>query len=164
MIPFSTKERARPGPSRRSTEISKVITDTFNSVVFLQEFPKTAIDVFVRIIQADAGTRCVAINAVSLALADAGIPMSDLVAACAAGKVDGQLVLDLFGLEDNYGEVDLPIAWLPSSKKIILLQMDGILSIDEFKKALELAKVGCEQVHACQVKALKKKFEGVDLE
>ncbi len=43
-----------------------------------------------QVLQADGGTRCAAINAALLALADAGIPMRDMVAACAAGYLDGQ--------------------------------------------------------------------------
>src|SRR3989344_1646701 len=79
MAAFSTKERSRPGPSRRSQEISMVTQQALSSVVFLEEFPKAAIDVFIEIIEADASTRCVGLNAAALALADAGIPMKGLV-------------------------------------------------------------------------------------
>ncbi|MEE8402172.1 MAG: hypothetical protein V3R93_00295, partial [Candidatus Hydrothermarchaeaceae archaeon] len=89
MAPFSVSDRKRPGPDRRSVEISKVTSQALDPVVFTSLYPGTAIDVFVEILQADAGTRCVGITAASVALADAGIPMKDLVPACAAGKVGG---------------------------------------------------------------------------
>ena len=109
MAPFSVSDRIRPGPNRRGTEISKVSREALEKVVFTEYFPKTSIDVFVEILQADAGTRCVALTAASLALADAGIPMRSLISSCSAGKVDGTVVLDLDGPEDMHGEADLPI-------------------------------------------------------
>lgn len=158
MAPFSTQERARPGPSRRSMEISDVSRQAFNSVIFLEEFPKTGIEVYVEVLQASASTRCAGINAASIALADAGVPMTDLIASCSAGKVDGALVLDVAGEEDTEGEVDMPIAYIPRKDEIALLQMDGLLKLEEFVQLLELAKKGCMQIHEKQLAALKEKY------
>ena len=158
LLPFSTKERARPGHSRRSTELSKVITEAFSSVVYLSGSPKTAIDVFIEILQADASTRCAGINAASLALADAGIEMRDLISSCAVGKVDGKLVLDVFGLEDNYGEVDCAMAVIGKTDKFVLLQMDGIVTKEEFFKILEIGRQGCYKIYDEQKRALKEKY------
>src|SRR3989338_8649334 len=121
MSPFSTSERSRPGPSRRSKEISMVTREALKSVLFLEEFPNTAIDVHIEIIQADASTRCVGINAAALALADAGVPMRDLVSSCSAGKVNGKVVLDVAGKEDTEGDLDLPVAYYPKRNQITLL-------------------------------------------
>lgn len=158
MAPFSTEERIRPGPSRRSTEISKVIKDALSSVLFLEEYPETGIEIFIEILQADASTRCVGLNAASIALADAGIPMKDLMASCSAGKVDGHMVLDVAGAEDCEGEVDLPIAYVPRKNQIYLLQMDGIISKEDMKKGIELAIKGCKVIYEKQVEALKKRY------
>ena len=161
MAPFATQERVKPGPSRRSQEISEVSRQAFNSVVFLEEFPKSGIEVYVEILQANASTRCAGINAAAIALADAGIPMSDLVASCAAGKVDGHIVLDVAGEEDTEGDVDLPIAYIPRRDEVALLQMDGLMTLDEFKRALELAKQGCIKIHEQQIRALKERYPQV---
>lgn len=158
MAPFSVEDRKRPGPDRRSVEISKVTKEALEYVVFLNLYPRTAIDVFIEILQADAGTRCTGITAASVALADAGIPMRDLVPACAAGKVDGNIVLDLFSVEDNYGEADLPVAIMPRRGEITLLQMDGNFTQEEFKKAFNLAISGCEKIYEIQKEALRKKY------
>lgn len=159
MAPFSVEERKRPGPDRRSVEISKVSREALEKVVFLKYFPKTSIDVFVEILQADAGTRCAGLTAASIALADAGIPMKELVVSCAAGKINGEIVLDLGKEEDNQGEADLPIAILPRTKEIVLMQLDGIISKEELKQATELATKGCEKIYEIQKAALKKKYE-----
>ncbi|MDK2911247.1 MAG: exosome complex component [Methanolobus sp.] len=157
MAAFSVEERIRPGPSRRSIEISKVSREAFEPVVMTHLYPGAVIDVFAEVLQADAGTRTAAINAASVALADAGIPMKGLVSACAVGKVDGQLVLDLNKAEDNYGQADLPVA-MTQDGEITLLQMDGDMTQEEFRKALEMCKEGCRQILEMQKEALKAKF------
>ncbi|MEM2918286.1 MAG: exosome complex exonuclease Rrp41 [Candidatus Altiarchaeota archaeon] len=156
LAPFSVDERKKPGPDRRSIEISKVTTEAFSSVILLERFPDTVIDVFIEILQADAGTRCAGIVAASLALADAGIPMKDLISACAAGKIENEIVLDLCKEEDNYGESDLPIAIIPRKKEYVLLQMDGKLTKEEFQKALRLATDGAMKIYEMQKETLMK--------
>lgn len=112
---------------RRSTEISMLIRSTLEQTILVDLLPRTQIDVFVQVIQADGGTRSACINAAMLALGDAGIPCRragsslglllprvhcqprltasplgpsrDLVASCAAGYLDGTPLLDL-----NYDE------------------------------------------------------------
>lgn len=158
MASFSVGERKRPGPDRRSIEISKVIAEALESAVFTEQFPRTTIDVFIEVLQANAGTRCAGITAASLALADAGIPMRGLIPACAVGKVEGEIILDLSKEEDNSGEADMPVAMLPRTKEIVLLQMDGHLTVDEFDKALELVTDACLKIHNMQKDALKRKY------
>src|SRR5215204_4706460 len=95
MSPFSTDTRKNPAPSRREVEISKVMREALEPAIMLEDYPRAAIDVFVEVLQADGGSRCAGIAAASVALADAGVNMRDLVAACAAGKVNDKIVLDI---------------------------------------------------------------------
>ncbi len=162
MAAFSTTTRSRPGPSRRSQEISKVTREALMPVMFVEEFPKTAIDVHIEILEADASTRLAGINATAVALADAGIPMRDLIAGCSAGKVNGTIMLDIEGKEDTDGELDMAVALYPKKREITLLQMDGITDKDEFKKILALALEGCERVYDKQRNALREKYEVED--
>ena len=160
MAPFSVDDRKRPGPDRRSVEISKISSEALSNVVQGHKYPNAAIDVFVEILQADAGTRCVGLTAASMALADAGIPMKDLVVACASGKIEGEVVLDLMKEEDNFGDCDLPLAIVPRTGDAVLLQMDGVLTNEEFKKAFDLAYDGCMQVYEIMKKTLMEKEVG----
>ena len=162
MAPFSVDERKSPAPSRRDVELSKVIREALEPAVFLEYYPKTSIQVYIEILQADGGTRCAGITTASLALADAGIPMRDLVAACAAGKADGKLIVDLMDTEDKVGEADVPVAFMPNLNAITLLQMDGNLSVDEFENAINMAVNGCKQLYALQKEALKSKYVTVE--
>lgn len=161
MAPFSVQERKSPAPSRREIELSKVIRESFEPTIFLEYYPRTSIDIFIEVLQADGGTRCASITAASLALADAGVPMRDLVASCAAGKVDDTMVLDLMDTEDKMGVADVPVALMPNLNAITLLQMDGILSLEEFEKAVNLALEGCMKIYALQKEALKAKYVNV---
>ncbi len=161
MAPFSVDERKHPAPSRREIELSKVAREALEPAVFVEYYPRASIDVFTEILQADGGTRCASITAACLALADAGIPMRGLVAACAAGKVDGQLVLDLNDIEDKEGEADVPVALMPNFNAITLIQMDGQLTSQEFEKVVNLALDGCNQLHTLQKEALKAKYVAV---
>jgi len=158
MAPFSVGERKRPGPDRRSVEISKITADALRPSVFLERFPRSTIDVFIEVLEAEGGTRCAGITAASVALADAGVPMKDLVVSCAAGKANGNVILDLSEEEDKEGEADLPVAIMPRSGEITLLQMDGHLTPDEFEKALDLAIKGCEKISAAQKEAIKNRY------
>jgi exosome complex component RRP41 len=158
MAPFSVSDRKRPGPDRRSVEISKVTSEAFQAVVFTEQFPRTSIDVFIEVLQADAGTRCAGITAAAVALADAGIPMRDLVVACASGKIAGQVALDLNKEEDNFGDADCPMAVVPRTGEVVLLQMDGHLTDDEFDRAMKLSMGAAQKIYEMQKEALRRRY------
>ena len=161
MLSFSVDERIRPGPSRRSKEISLVTQRALAPALELDGFPNAVVDVFVEIIQADAGTRCAGICAASMALADAGIPMKDLVSAISVGKVGDKIVVDLDKEEEDYedGATDIPIAMLPRNGEISLLQLDGEVEIKEVKEALEMGKIACDEIYKIQKEALKARYK-----
>ena len=160
MEPFSVSERKNPAPSRREIEISKVIKEALEPAVMLENFPRTVVDVYIEVLQADGGSRCAALDAAAVALADAGIPMRDMVSACAAGKVADTIVLDINNEEDQEGQADMPVAYMPNLEKVTLLQLDGVLTPAEYKKCVETAINGCKIVYEIQKKALKDKFFG----
>jgi exosome complex component RRP41 len=167
MMPFSVEDRIRPGPNRRSEEISKVTEWALSSVVDLSGFPNTVVDVFVQIPQADAGTRVAGINAAAIALAQAGIPMKEMVSAIGVGKIDKSLVVDLDKYEDSVfhdgeGSTDIPIVMTSRGKEIGLLQLDGKISIPEFKEVIEMGKKACDDVLKVQMDALKNVDGGKD--
>ncbi|MEM3699368.1 MAG: exosome complex exonuclease Rrp41 [Candidatus Bathyarchaeia archaeon] len=158
MAPFSVQERKSPAPSRREIELSKVIREALEPSIFLEYYPRTGLDIFIEVLQADGSTRCASIVAASLALADAGVPMRDLVVACSAGKIDDTIILDLMDAEDKMGTADVPLALMPNLNAITLLQMDGILTLEEFEKAVNLALEGCKKIYTLQKEALKSKY------
>ena len=160
MMPFSVSDRIRPGPNRRSDEISKVSEWALSSVVDLSGFPNTVVDVFIQIPQADAGTRVAGLNAAAMALAHAGIPMKEMVSAIGVGKIDKTLVVDLDKYEDSdyhegEGSTDIPVVVTSRTKNVALLQLDGKISIPEFKETIKMAKKACSEILKVQMEALK---------
>ena len=158
MATFSVPDRKRPAPSRREKEISMVIANALKPALFLEEFPKAVVDVFIQVIQADGGTRCAAINAASLALADAGIPMKSLVPAVAVGKAEGKLIVDLGDEEDKYGQGDVPMAIMPQTEEITLLQQDGSFTREELLEAMQMGINSCKYLHELQKEALRRAY------
>ncbi len=163
MAAFSVPDRKRPGPDRRSVEIGKILSEALDEIIFVEQYPRSTIDVFIEVLEASAGTRCAGLTVASVALSDAGIPMSDMIASCAAGKIDGQVVLDLGKNEDNYGQADVPIGLVPRTDELTLLQMDGDLTEEEYEQAMELAMDACHDIYKKQKDALRERYS-TDLE
>ena len=159
MAAFSVSDRKRPGPDRRSQEISKISSEALDHVVLASLYPRNAIDVFIEILEAEAGTRCAGVTAAAVALADAGIPMKGMVTSVAAGKIDGVVCLDLSREEDNFGETDFPVAYVSNTKEIVLLQQDGHFSPADMDKALELTQKAAAEIYEIQKAALLRKYE-----
>jgi len=165
MMAFSGPgERNRPGPNRRAKEISLVSEKALLPVLDLEKYPNTVIDVYIELPQTDAGSRCAGISAASIALADAGVEMKDMVPAVAVGMVGDTPVVDLSYHEEQPGDdmetVDIPIAMVPSTGEVTLLQMDGITNKDSILKVIELAKDACVVIAETQRAALREKYAG----
>jgi exosome complex component RRP41 len=149
MLSFSVSDRIRPGPSRRSTEISKITAWALDPVLMIKKYPNMVVDVHINIVQADASTRCAGINAAVLALAHAGIPMKELVSSVSIGKED---------FEEGEGSTDIPIT-MTKSGKITHLQLDGKITKEQLKEAVELARKASKEIYEIQKKALKESLK-----
>lgn len=164
MNSFSVSDRIRPGQNRRAMEISKISGWALDPVVDLKKFPSEVVDVHVNIIQADAGTRCAGINAASMALAHAGIPMKDLITSISVGKLDKTLVVDLDKEEEDFeegeGPTDIPIS-MDSKGNITHIQLDGKINSEQLKEAIKMAKEANKEIYEIQKKALKNVGEEV---
>ena len=161
MATFSVPDRKSPAPKRREKEISKILGEALEPAVFNYLYPRSVVDVFIEVLQADGGSRCAAITVASLALADAGVPMKDLVVGCAAGNLEDQVVLDLDDVEDKYGQGDLPFAYLPLTDEVVLLQSDGMFTPKQYKEALDMLVPACKKLHKMQRDALTGRYSQI---
>ena len=158
MATFSVDGYKRAVPSRREKEISKVLSEAFQSVVLVKNWPRSVVDVHVEIFQSDGGTRTAAALAITAALADAGIPMRDLTGGIASGIYEDQVCLDLTGLEDMKGSGDMPILYSPAVDEISLFQLDGLFTYEQFKEAYESSLTGIKGMVEVIRDALKEKY------
>ncbi|MHA2244928.1 MAG: exosome complex exonuclease Rrp41 [Candidatus Hodarchaeales archaeon] len=159
---FSVGERKSPAPRRREYELSKILAESINNIVFLEKFPNGTIDLFITVLDADGGTRCAALTAASLGLADAGIPMRGMITGCAVGKVEGKIVVDLSDTEDKEGEGDMPVAMNYNTGELTLLQCDGQFTPEEIEEGLKLSKTAIGQIYQIQREALLAKYSQIE--
>ncbi|PKA64240.1 putative polyribonucleotide nucleotidyltransferase 1, chloroplastic [Apostasia shenzhenica] len=150
MANFSTGDRARkPKGDRRSIEISLVIRQTMEASILTHLMPRSQARTdtsLAFLLKRNYGTRSACINAATLALADAGIPMRDLVTSCSSGYLCSTPLLDLNYVEDAAGGPDVTVGILVKMDKLTLLQMDAKLPMEIFENVMQLAIEGCKAV------------------
>nr|XP_033788899.1 exosome complex component RRP41 [Geotrypetes seraphini] len=149
MATFSTGERKRrPHGDRKSSEMTLHLKQTFEAAILTQLYPRSQIDIYVQILQADGGNYCACVNAATLAIMDAGIPMRDYVCACSTGFIEDTPLVDLSYIEEAAGGPQLALALLPKSEQIALLEMNSRLHEDHLEKVLDAASKACRDVYA----------------
>ena len=163
MAPFSSMgDHGRSGPNRRAIEISKVTKEVFENVVMLEEFPGSEIEIFIEILQSDGGTRAAGITAAAVALANAGIHVKDMLYAVSAGRIDEHVVIDVNMIEDNYSDADMPVAISPKDNSVLLLQMDGGFTKEQFSEAMKMILESGKVISKVQRDALERLYENAE--
>ena len=135
------------GPGRREIGHGALAERTVKSVLPKEgEFPYT-IRVVSEVLESNGSSSMATVCGASLAMMDAGVPMTDSVAGIAMGLVkegDEFIVLsDILGDEDHLGDMDFKVTG--TEKGITAIQMDvKIAGIDRdiLQRALEQARVG----------------------
>ncbi|KAJ9082213.1 Exosome non-catalytic core component [Entomophthora muscae] len=146
--PFSTSERQkRTKTDKRLIELAQSVKQTFEPIVLTQLSSRSQIDIYLQVLQNDGGVLQACINASTLALIHAGVPMSDYVCATSAGFFENTAVLDINQIEESSSQSpEVTVAISPLNGKVILLQIESKLHIEHFKGVVELAIQGCHQV------------------
>ena len=148
MATFSTGERRRRGKGdKRAQEIALLIKQSFSNSIHTHLFPRSQIDIYLQVLQADGGVKAACVNAATLALVDAGIPMREYLCASTAAYMDGAYVVDVNHLEESSRAPVLTVAMLPSSGKVVLLEGESRVHIDRFEGLLGAAQTGCTAVN-----------------
>ncbi|CAK4066966.1 unnamed protein product [Aphanomyces euteiches] len=146
--PFATSERkVTHKADRKKLESSLAILQIFESTIATQLYPRSQIDIFVQVLHADGGELAASINAVTLALIDAGIAMKDFVVACSAGYIQQTLLCDLNYTEQSARCPDLTVAMTARNNKLSLVQMESKLPLELFDTLMKTAMDGCTQIY-----------------
>ncbi|XP_053571429.1 exosome complex component RRP41 [Bombina bombina] len=162
MATFSTGERKRrPHGDRKSSEMTLHLKQTFEAAILTQLYPRSQIDIYVQILQADGGNYCTCVNAATLAVIDAGIPMRDYVCACSAGFIEDTPLADLSYIEEAAGGPQLALALLPKSDQIALLEMNSRLHEDNLERVMDAASKACKDVYAVLDQAVREHLQEV---
>ncbi len=172
LLPRSThtrtpRESTRGHLSGRTQEIQRLIGRALRAVVDLKALGERQLIVDCDVIQADGGTRTLAITgacvAVHLAIRELlrlnlleQAPKMDLVAAVSVGIVNGEMLLDLCYEEDSNAEVDFNIV-MTSKGKFVEVQgtgEKGVFSKSEMDRMISLAKRGISELLKIQKEVL----------
>jgi exosome complex component RRP41 len=132
-----------------------------DEIVMLEIYPRSEINIVVHVLESDGSIICCIINAICLALMEAGIAMSDIVVACSAGFVQKELCVDLTLVEQNAGGAYLPIVMKARSEEIVYMQLDCRLSLDLLDDAMQKSIVGCRKVKAYIESAIRKRMSSI---
>ncbi|XP_045455026.1 exosome complex component RRP41 [Melitaea cinxia] len=157
MATFSTGERKnRPRGDRKSQEMSLHLRQALTAAIKTELYPRSQIDIYVEVLQADGGPYSASVNAATLALVDAGVPLRALACACSASCARGRApLLDAAHAEEAAGGVVLAVASLPSAGSIALLELSHRLHSDYFEAVLSQAMQGCRDIEVILDKAIK---------
>ncbi|SHO76193.1 Similar to S.cerevisiae protein SKI6 (Exosome non-catalytic core component) [Malassezia sympodialis ATCC 42132] len=138
VAPWGAAERRyRARGDRQLVEWANAVRSTFDPVVHTHLFPRAQIDLVVHVLQQDGGVLPAMIHACTLALMDAGIPMSDYVCAMTCGLHGETAMLDLNRKE----QTSLPfatVAVLPRSGQVPLMQLDTRIHMDRFSRMVDM--------------------------
>ena len=144
----------RPLTFRRILELAATIKSTFEPVVQTALYPRSQIDIYVQVLQQDGGLLHACVNATTLALICAGIPMTDFVCAVSGGAHATAPLLDLTMLEEN----DLPhmtVAIMPRTGKVTLVALETRLHVDRFAEIFRLAGEAGQTLHKEMKRAIR---------
>ncbi|EGG13982.1 Exosome complex exonuclease rrp41 [Cavenderia fasciculata] len=157
MSSFSTSERkVKSRFDKTAYETSTLIKQAFESTVLTHLFPRSQIDIYVQVLQSDGGLKSAAINAVTLAMIDAGIPMRDYVCACSATFIEGSALMDLNHMEERSGGADLLLSIHPQLGGVISINMESKVPQEMFESVLDMALAGCKKIYYLLQEQVKK--------
>ncbi|KAF2090357.1 ribosomal protein S5 domain 2-like protein [Saccharata proteae CBS 121410] len=151
---FSGVDRKRRGRGdKRTQEMQHTLISAFTSSLHLSRYPHSTITIALHILSQDGSLLAACINAATLALVDAGVPMSDYLCACTAGSTASYAandeaadpLLDLNNLE----ELELPfltVACLGDSERVGVLVMETKVQVGRLESMLAVGVDGCKRV------------------
>mmetsp|Transcript_15095 Transcript_15095/g.27275 ORF Transcript_15095/g.27275 Transcript_15095/m.27275 type:complete len:296 (-) Transcript_15095:257-1144(-) len=184
--PPGDRRNVNPTTDRRLIEQSHLLQKALSASILLHLYPKSKISVTVMVLADDGGRLEAAINASTLALMDAGIPLKDMVCACSAGRWNAggsdEIVVDLNRREiqtatgtggggggsssgggTTSDTIYLPVATMPQRGTIVLSQCESRLSggAEAFGEVLEAAMGGCRMVMEVMAAAVRERGAGL---
>lgn len=153
---FSGTDRKRRGRNdKRVQEMCHTIESAFSSTLLTHLYPHSTINLVLHVLSQDGSLLAACLNAATLALVDAGIPMSDYVVAITAGSTssyasndeEADPLLDLNGMEEQ----ELPFLTVGTSggdDKVNVLVMETRVQMARLEAMISVGLDGCRQVRS----------------
>ncbi len=144
------------GISNLERELSSGLTRTMTATVLLEHYPKSRIDVSVFVLEDDGSAYAAIVSAASMALAEAGIAMRDLVCAASAVLKDDKIILDPCAAEEETADGSVLVAYQPTFGKVTDVIQTGEMGPMMVINALRVCTESAVQVSELVRTALKK--------
>ncbi|KAI6082842.1 ribosomal protein S5 domain 2-like protein [Hypoxylon rubiginosum] len=153
---FSTTDRKRRARGdKRIQELQSTLSKSLAATLHTHLFPRSAISISLHILSQDGSLLACLINAATLALVDAGIPMTDYLVACSAGSTSSHAagderadpLIDLNGQEEQ----ELPfltVATLGATDKVAALVCESRVQVSRLEGMMAAAADGCVGIRA----------------
>ncbi|CAH0596995.1 unnamed protein product [Chrysodeixis includens] len=171
--PFSCPRRRRPhAPDAEEKALSVALRKALEPTVCRHLFPNYQVDVFIYILEHDGACLSAAINAAGLALADAAVPMYDIVTACSVAIVGDRLFVDPTEAEEHVATISpetnsnhgvITMSMLSELKQISDFTLIGSMDTECVNTAMDILEKECEtlvpQIQKILVTNVVKSFE-----
>ncbi|XP_054632715.1 exosome complex component MTR3 [Dunckerocampus dactyliophorus] len=161
--PFSCPDRGSWIQGSQDKDFSLMLHESLQPALCLHKYPRSQIEVNVMVLENSGSVLAHAVTCASLALADAGIEMYDLVLGCAIRQDGGSYVVDPTYTEENgCGSVSgdnqgkLTVAFLPSLNQVSGLQSDGEMTEETLSAGVRTCIEGCYKIYPVIQQALAK--------
>ncbi|ETI27078.1 hypothetical protein G647_09760 [Cladophialophora carrionii CBS 160.54] len=162
VAPFATMDRRRRvRADKRIQELQSTISSAFQSHLFTHLYPRSTISVSLHVLSLDGGLLVACLNATSLALVDAGVPMPSILSAVTCGvivptedsKAKPEPLLDLNTAEEQelaYLSIATVSGGEGAEDKVSVLMMESRVEIvtgsGKIEAMLATAVDGCREV------------------
>ncbi|XP_068579303.1 exosome complex component MTR3 [Cebidichthys violaceus] len=161
--PFSCPERGSWIQGSQDKDLSLMLHESLQPAVCLHKYPRSQVEVNVMVLENSGSVLAHAVTCASLALADAGIEMYDLVLGCSIRQDGASYVVDPSYAEENRcGSVSgesqggLTVAFLPSLNQISGLQSDGEMAEETLTAGVRTCIEGCYKLYPVIQQALSR--------
>jgi len=161
LAPFASLTRKKDYKrDLKMREFSKSIKDIFEQVIILENYQKSEIVINILLTQTDGSYKAVAINAVTIALINAGIQIKDTVVSVTLGLFDNEISLFDVNLQEEKEKIPIfNVAYLPVYKKFTYIELvNSNTPYENIENLMREAEKACMLVYGEFKRYLKEEF------
>eukprot|EP01083_Nonionella_stella_P073791 199761_1 len=145
--PFASANRRKRGQGPDERCASKWLREALAPCVMMHKYPKSIVEVFVIVLEADGGELAAATMCSSLALAEAKVEMCDLVVANQVALRDSQIMMDPTLEEHTSSDACLTLSYAPNSKEVTNIEQSGFVKQEQLQEMYKICTQGCVSLH-----------------
>ncbi|KAJ4764707.1 Exosome complex component Rrp41 [Rhynchospora pubera] len=154
-VTFTTFATSVRGQGSDNKVYSAMLHKALEGAVMLETFPKTTVDVFALVLESGGSDLPVIISCASLALADAGIMMFDLVSSVSVSCIGKNILIDPTIEEEICQDGSLVLACMPARNEVTQLTLTGEWSLPKIDEAMGLCMDACVKLTGIMRTCLK---------